>query len=269
VPAPSEHAGSQLRLTHRAEWDAYWERRLDLPAEVTRQGATPFLRAILDVLDRHLPADPSLRALEIGGAPGQYLAYLHRTKGYRCACLDYSPVGIEAARRNFELLAIPLEAVAGDVLDDGVEVEPADVVMSLGLIEHFAALEAIVQRHVRLARPGGWLVLGCPNLLGINGWLARRLIPQRLASHHVPSMDLARWTEWEGRLGLQRLFRGYVGGFEPSVTCQLERRTPSSLAVYAALRALHVVVSPRDGRLRRLNSRWWSGYAIGVYRVAR
>ena len=63
-------------------WDRYWS-RLTLPREYRHTPRAHYLNAILDVFDRWLPADATLTAAEIGGAPGQYLAYVHRALGYR------------------------------------------------------------------------------------------------------------------------------------------------------------------------------------------
>lgn len=51
--------------------------------------------------------------------------------------LESSPVGCEAARRNFELLGVTGEVTYGDMFDEAIALPPMDVVYSLGLIEHF------------------------------------------------------------------------------------------------------------------------------------
>ena len=85
-------AADAAGLTDAEYWDRYWS-QLQLPAEVRRAADSPYLNAILDVFDAHVPSGANVRTLEVGGAPGQYLAYLHRTDGHRVACLDYSPLG--------------------------------------------------------------------------------------------------------------------------------------------------------------------------------
>lgn len=260
VPDPPE-----FELTDEAYWDEYW-RQIALPAVVERHPRTLYLNAILDRFDAHLPATPGLRALEIGGAPGQYLVHLHRQFGYAVTCLDYSPLGCAKTRENFALLGVDGEVVEGDLFDDALELEPFDVVYSLGLVEHFGELEDVVARHLRFVKPGGILILGLPNFLGVNGWFMRRLAPEILAVCDLRSMELDRWSTFEDRLGLHVLFRGYLGGLEP---CVFRARQPA-LKRRPLARAVHAVDLVLHGRLRwlrRFNGRAISGYAFGIYRI--
>ena len=257
---------SAERLTTRAAWDAYWK-AVSLPREYRRTRGSLYLNQILDVFDRHLPRG-DLRAIELGGAPGHYLAYLHRSLGYRVACLDYSRVGCAATRENFRLLGIPGEVIEADLLGDLPNLEPFDVVYSLGLIEHFADPSAIVARHVELLRRGGHLVVGVPNFRGVNAWFMRRLAPTVLAEHRAATMDLMTWVEFERRFGLEPIFKAYVGGFEPSIFRRRENRSARTAAPYAVASVLSRVLSRHFGILRRLNAPWLSGYAMAVYRLS-
>jgi SAM-dependent methyltransferase len=253
-------------LTDEEYWDRYW-RTLELPSEV-KKGTSLYLDAITEVFDRWLPADADGTVLEVGGAPGQYGAYVHRRLGYRLHVLDSSEVGCAATRKNLELLGIDGEIVQGDMFDPTLELPAFDVVYSLGLIEHFDDLEGAVEAHTRFVRPGGLLVLGCPNFRGVNGLLLRRLAPGIVATTNRPNMDARTWTRFEQTLGLERLFRGYVGGFEPSVAARTETGRKLDFALAGSLYVLGRVLGRRELRLlRRVNSSWWSGYLIGVYRV--
>src|SRR5687767_9113313 len=90
-------------LTGATYWDRYWS-GVTLPRESRHAPRAHYLNAILDVFDRWLPSDARLSAAEIGGAPGQYLAYLHRSFGYHVTCVDYSETGCAKTVENFELL---------------------------------------------------------------------------------------------------------------------------------------------------------------------
>lgn len=255
------------RLTSPADWDRYWG-GISLPREIRREPRALYLNAILDVFDRHLPRGEDLRALEIGGAPGQYLAYVYRTFGYEVHCLDYSSLGCEATRRNLAMLGIPGTVHEADLFDDSTPSRlPAfDVVYSLGLIEHFADLDGVVERHLAFLKPGGTLLLGVPNFQGVNGWFLRTLAPELYAQHHIPAMNLRNWTSFERRFRLTRLYRRYVGGFEPGVVRRREPGAGGRLRRRLA-GALFRVLHHRFRVLRRLNARWISGYAMGVYRA--
>ena len=172
----AEASTRPAELTDAAYWDRYWD-RVALPKEHRRTRRAYYLNAILDVFDRFMPRDASLTAAEVGGAPGQYLAYMHRSLGYRVTCIDYSAIGCQKTIENFHLLDIPGEVIHADLMAEGTNLPTFDVVYSLGLIEHFVDRMPIVERHVRLVRPGGLLVLGVPNFRGLTGWFLRTLAP--------------------------------------------------------------------------------------------
>lgn len=249
------------RLTTRESWDKYWS-GVALPMEIER-GKNRADDAILDVIERFVRLRGA-SVIEIGGAPGQYLAYLHRYHRVEAHVLDYSEVGCAKTGENFRLLRYPLQVHHADLFSD----EPVglfDVVYSLGLVEHFADLSGVVARHVRLVRPGGTLIVGCPNFLGINGWFLRRLAPGLIKEHNLETMDDRNWDSFERALGLTRLFRGYIGGFEPAVFMRREQDTPFRLALSGVTQAL--VRATRWRGLSGVNAREISQYLIGVYRV--
>ena len=254
-----------FELTDDEYWDAYWD-AVELPAEIRRSRDSLYINEILDRFDRWLRNGRGLSALEIGGAPGQYLAYMHRRFGYTCACLDYSARGCEKTRENFRLLGISGAVFEADVFDDSLDLPTYDVVFSLGLIEHFTDLEPVVARHLQFLKPGGTLVLGAPNLQGINKWFLQRLAPEILAVVEPRSMDLNRWRAFESSLGLTPLFRGYVGGLEPCVF-RARRSELRSRPLSKVVEAVDLAIHTHMRMLRRMNGRVLSGYIMGIYRA--
>jgi len=254
------------RRTDQPYWDEYWD-DISLPAEATRLQGDDHGNSILDVLDRHLPRVAGHTAAEIGGAPGQYLAYVAKTFGYAVTCIDYSETGCRKTRENFRLLGIAGHVIEADVFADLADLPTFDVVYSLGLIEHFTERVSIVDRHVRLVNPGGFLVLGVPNLRGVQGWFFRRLAPATYAGHVIEAMDLAGWSAFEREFRLETVFKGYIGGFEPRIFCRIELRSPRTLLLFAMARVLNRLVHGPLGFLRRINGPRASGYAMAVYRV--
>jgi 2-polyprenyl-3-methyl-5-hydroxy-6-metoxy-1,4-benzoquinol methylase len=253
-------------LADRSYWDSYWS-QVELPVEMTRSPANSATNnAILDVLERYVEPRPEMKVLEVGGAPGQFLAWMARRFGCRCAMLDYSATGCEKARRNFEALGIDLVVHERDLFEDDLNpVGEFDVVYSLGLIEHFEQFGTAIERHAALARPGGLVIIGCPNLRGVNRLLMRLARPTALATHNLTSMDLDRWEFAAVSSGMGTVFAGPVAGFDPRMFTAVER----SGLVARAFRA-GMWITDRILRwlwpVRRLNSRWFSGYLIAVYR---
>jgi SAM-dependent methyltransferase len=158
--------------------------------------------------------------------------------------------------------------VEADLFAPPPELGRFDVVYSLGLIEHFGDVTDAVRAHVDLVLPGGLLLLGAPNLGGINAGILRRLSPTFLSKHHVEATYESTWNRFEADLGLQRLFRGYLGGFDPSMFWRIESRRLSDRLAHQVLWYLGKGFERRAARLlRRPNSRLWSTYLMGVYRV--
>src|SRR5919109_3832423 len=189
-------------------------------------------------------------------------------RGLEVTALEYSPVGVELTRENFRRLGIPAAVVHGDMFDEDLGIPPQDAVYSLGLIEHFDDPAAVARAHVRLVKPGGVLIIGAPNLKGLSRRLHRRLSPSVLETHHWPATDPEAWRGYERELGLEPLFKGYVGGFEPAVFGRLESRRLLDRALWWGLVALRPIFNHRWARgLRRLNSPLWSGYVLAAYRV--
>jgi len=251
------------RLTEKDYWDQRWG-RARLPAIVEPTTSHPVAREILRLLRSHLPKEKQ-SVVEIGGAPGQYCAYLSKYHGYEANIIEYSEVGCRKTRENFDLLDLDINTYQRDFFSDLSDLPRFDVVMSLGFIEHFDNLDDVLRRHVSLLRKGGTLVLGVPNFRGVYRRPLAWLAPGKLSRHNLEAMDLRNWRMLEGTYGLKPVFKGYIGGFEPRNLKRCERRTPMRLLVRWFFKMLQLVMTPFPF-LRRWNSASWSAYLIGIYR---
>lgn len=225
----------------------------------------PVAREILRVFGACLPRQP-LSLMEIGGAPGQYSAYLSRYHGYRASILEYSEIGCRKTRENFALLGLQANVYQRDFFSDLSDLPRFDVVMSFGFIEHFDDVQDLLQRHVRLLAPGGLLIVGVPNFRGIAQRVLARTAPDMLARHNLEAMDLRNWSVLETTHGLTPLFKGYIGGFQPKDLKRCERRTPGNLCIHYAFKGLAGLMAPLKF-LRKYNSPAWSAYLLGIYRA--
>ena len=226
----------------------------------------PYLNEILNIFDHYLPHNGNLTALEIGGSPGQYLAYLHRTHGFHVNCLDYSPIGCQKTEENFALLSIKGEVYEADLFSENTNIPNFDIVYSLGLIEHFSDLNLVVKKHLSFLKPGGMLIIGAPNFLGINHFFLKRLAPELLAKHNLKNMDLNTWSHFEQQFNLEAVFKGYVGGFHPSIFNRRERKTIVSSVLFMIAKLFVFIFKRHFKNLRKYNSKFFSGYMMGVYK---
>jgi SAM-dependent methyltransferase len=252
------------RLTEKEYWDDRWE-RTRLPAIIEPMTKHPINREILRLLRDFLPKG-KLSAVEIGGAPGQFVAYLSKYHGYRTSIIEYSEIGCQKTRENFDLLGLDVNIYQRDFFSDLSDLPRFDVVVSMGFIEHFSDLNDVLRRHVNLLGKGGILVLGVPNFAGISQAVLKRTAPQMLSRHNLDAMDLRNWSVLENIYGLTGLFKGYIGGFAPKQLTRCEHRTFTNLSIRYFFKMLHRLMSPFTF-LRRYNSPAWSAYLLGIYRL--
>lgn len=252
------------KLTEKQYWENYWK-GVKLPLELVRETSAHNIQAELDVFEKYLPKG-KLSVLEIGGAPGQYLAYFHNKFGYSVNCLDYTSTGCEKTRENFSLLSIPGNVYQGDLFSDDLNLPKFDIVCSFGFIEHFADLKGVVDQHLKLLVPGGILLLGVPNFLGINHWFLKRLAPTLLEGHNLNSMNSDNWVDFEKAFHLDVIFKQYVGGFEPGIFLRCEQKSILNKSLFFIARVLNRIFHNNFKKLRKYNSKSTSGYLIGIYR---
>lgn len=252
------------KLTEQSHWDNYWE-NVQLPVEIKSSESNFVLKEELKIFEKYLPKE-KLSILEIGGAPGQYLAYFHKEYGYEVSCLDYSEIGCEKTRDNFKRLNIPITVYQRDIFADLSDLPRFDVVYSMGLIEHFENVEIIIKKHLELLKPGGLLFLGLPNFRGINKVFLKRLAPEMLKQHNLLTMDISSWKNFEEKLKIKPVFKAYIGGFEPVTFLVQEKKSFINNLYYLKARFLSALFYKNFGFLRRFNSGCFSGYIMGVYK---
>jgi SAM-dependent methyltransferase len=252
-------------LTDPAFWAGYWG-AFKLPDAIDE--ARPFDRCVARELRRVL-AGASGRALEIGCAPGRWLAFLHRSCGLRVAGVEYTAVGVTATIRNLALLGVPTEGVREA---DFFALAPSpefDVVLSLGFVEHFTDVGPVIARHAEWIRPGGQVVIGVPNFDGVHGAFQRVLDPEVLALHNLTIMRPARLAALGADAGLVCESSRFIGSFEPALPIgRAGVRTARELVAKVLLRLARVVrTAPVLGRaLDRLNGPRVSSYILASFR---
>jgi len=76
------------QLTEKKYWDNHWD-KVRLPAIIEPTTKHPINKEVIRVFEKFLPKK-KLSAVEIGGAPGQYIAYLNKYHGYKASVIEYS-----------------------------------------------------------------------------------------------------------------------------------------------------------------------------------
>jgi 2-polyprenyl-3-methyl-5-hydroxy-6-metoxy-1,4-benzoquinol methylase len=145
------------------------------------------------------------RVLEIGCGRGGFAAWLSR-QGALVTAADFSPGAIKAARAHFTD-----SGVTWSVQDiQHIELPGAsfDTVVSCETVEHVPEPRRAIAELARVLRPGGTLVLTCPNYFGLMGLYRGylRVTGRRFTEAGQPINQftvLPRTLLWLGRAGLR------------------------------------------------------------------
>ncbi len=251
------------RRTEVRFWDKYWS----VQKSSSRSGRESLqIKEIKKLFNQYLPKGKDINALEIGGAYGEYLMYLHDHLNYQVNSLDYSKEGNDATLQRFKEAGREIRVFEQDLFGDLSAIPSFDIVFSLGFIEHFDDPLPAVAKHLELVKPGGILLLGVPNLGGIYKTVLRRAAPSFEVTHNLEIMQIDSWNVFETKFDLMPIFKGYVGGFEPLNMKKRELNTIVARGLNLIATALTVTLSFHFSFLRKFNSPFWSGYMVGIYR---
>jgi len=147
------------------------------------------------LIDRAIPGDA--RVVEIGCGTGQmslYLARAHRVVIGADLTRASLKLAVEAARR-FELDQVRF--IETDLHHPGMRAGAFDVVYSSGVLHHTSDPSAAFAQIVRLARPGGMIVLGMYNTFARIPLRVRRFVARLSGYRFVPCDPVLRDRESE------------------------------------------------------------------------
>jgi ubiquinone/menaquinone biosynthesis C-methylase UbiE len=92
--------------------------------------------------------------LEVGCGRGSISAFF-ADEGFDAHLLDSSEKALQIARLNFNLDHLKGEYICGDALELPYKANSFDVVVSIGLLEHFSDVRKPLLEQMRVLRPGG------------------------------------------------------------------------------------------------------------------
>jgi 2-polyprenyl-3-methyl-5-hydroxy-6-metoxy-1,4-benzoquinol methylase len=213
---------SDNEKTTPEHWEQVYVRaprlRLPLPVIVSTMNLERLLR-------QHVR--PGMQVLEIGCAPGKYLAWVARRLGAHVTGVDYSARGLSFCRRLFAAVGVEGDLYCEDIFKTTLPDDRFDLVYSVGVIEHFDDPRPIVAKHVALTRPGGRTLIVIPNYAGIYGRLQGYFDAENLALHNLGILDADHLQALAppGRNSAVRHF----GRLDPWLV-NFERRWPTPLA---------------------------------------
>lgn len=149
--------------------------------------------------------------LEVGCGNSTWLSHIAKCTGAKVTGIDYSEDGCHLARERLRLEQIPAEVHCLDLFDTkALSIGQFDFVYSLGVVEHFSDLDAVLAALLQFVKPGGFLLSEVPNLCSVHGLLSWIWQPKLLAMH-MP-LNKKRLMRSYRDLNLQNI-RGYYRGF--------------------------------------------------------
>jgi 2-polyprenyl-3-methyl-5-hydroxy-6-metoxy-1,4-benzoquinol methylase len=169
--------------------------------------------------------------------------------------VELAEQGVEQTKLNLASCGVTGEVHAVDLLEFRPE-RGFDLVLSLGVIEHFGDVEATFRHHADLVAPGGRLLIGVPNFQGINRVLQRWCDSRWLALHNMQAMGMRGYARRARASGLAVAGMRYTGGFDPDLISQRARR-------FKPLGPLWRWRYKESGD--RLNAWWYSSYLLAAF----
>lgn len=142
------------------------------------------------LIDRAIPGDA--RVVEIGCGTGQMSLYLaHADRVVIGADLTRGSLLLaDAAARTFGLDQVRF--IETEMHDPGLRAGAFDVVYSSGVLHHTPEPRAAFARMVRLARPGGMIVVGVYNAFARIPLRVRRLVARLSGYRYIPCDPVLR-----------------------------------------------------------------------------
>jgi 2-polyprenyl-3-methyl-5-hydroxy-6-metoxy-1,4-benzoquinol methylase len=241
---PVDVSRSGGRLTTPKFWDSGYQTRTLAPFDDQHwrsRAATQVVRTI-----QSLGLDGK-SICEVGGGDAQITCYLarHHPRA-RFSVLDFSPLGCDLARRRAAQERVQVDVMQADLLaPPDKALGRHDLVLSLGVVEHFTDLVTVLQAKARLVRPTGQLFTLIPNIGSpVYSRLCKRW-SHSVFEDHVPHR-MQSLLEGHRMAGLHMVRHGYLGALEFGMLSAAmqgpERRTNFDRQVFLWLTRLSTVI---------------------------
>lgn len=231
------HSISPNAITTLEYWEDAWKYK-DVPDPIDPHDDAPenhFYQVLHALFVRALGAEcpQGARLIEIGCGGSRWLPYFHRAFGYDVNGVDYTVAGVRLSELILMKAGVNGRILLGDLFEPPPDwIEQFDVVVSIGLVEHFKNTAQVVSACAHYLRPSGKMITLVPTMRGLYGAAYRILRPAVYRKHipHSPT-TLARA---HSRAGLTITHSGYVLGFPGMVSVPVSTRLPGRLAIAAS-----------------------------------
>lgn len=203
---------SNIALTHEQYWSEVWSSNEHEARAVCPDRVGYLEREYYQFFSGAL-AGCGGSLLEVGCGSSKWMPYFAHKFGFQVSGIDYSQVGCMQASELLRQAGVAGEVLHRDALAENRDIcERFDVVISLGLVEHFTDTSEITRSLARYVKPGGLLISTSPNLAGILGCI-QQLLNRPVYDVHVP-FTLGQLIDGHRQAGLQVERATYLGGLD-------------------------------------------------------
>jgi SAM-dependent methyltransferase len=186
------------------DWERYWSNTVFSPLS-----GTNFFTQIFNVFVPEVQGQ--LTAVEIGCFPGRFIEYIGQ-KGYVISGIDTCPK-VLGLNQLFRERGLRIGAFSNINLDDFFG--RFGLVFSVGFIEHFANWPKIIMKHIECTKPGGRVIINCPNFATPLQRAMHQTVDKTNCDQHVLSaMYPALWGAFLRLVGMDLLYCDYIGPFQ-------------------------------------------------------
>ena len=223
------------KLTDKKFWDTNWNQTA---LQCLQQPFSPYRFCRFHKLfEQYLPKDCHNKTLlEVGCVPGRHLVYFNKVFGFTVEGVDFSDhIGSTHDVMKYHGIEKYL-LYQEDFLR--FTHEPYDAVVSFGFLEHFSGWRAMLQKHIELVKPGGYLIVSVPNLCHFQYTLHKWLDPEFENEQVVESTRLINLEKIIMESGLQLLYSGYYQTFQ--FFCH-HREQPRSIPRHFMINILRII----------------------------
>lgn len=171
-------------------WDAGWSSQHNIkpinPNDLSRENYVNVkLHEYFQNIFSKLQTE-GMQLLEIGCACSQWLPYFAKEYGFIISGLDYSEIGCEQERQVLQQANVTGNVVCTDLFNPPDDLlEKFDIVLSLGVAEHFEDTSGYIRAAAQYLKKGGILITLIPNITGVVGWI-QKIINRKVYDIHVP-----------------------------------------------------------------------------------
>lgn len=148
--------------------------------------------------------------IELGGFPGYNCVYFSKKYNLDCTLLDFfiDKSIINKIEKENGVSENSIDVLEEDLFNYKAQ-KKYDLIMSIGLIEHFQNTSDIIQKHINFMNSDSQCIIILPNFNGLNGFLNKLFDKENYNVHNIDSMNITLLRQTALNLGMKNIVCDY------------------------------------------------------------